>query len=166
MPRMNEVVGKTVITPDTGTRLGQVDDLLLDDERERVAGVLVGKDWRRLFGAGRVLPYTAVRTVENDAVIARDELVPLEDWRDAGRPTEFSSRGLTGKAVMTAAGARIGTVIDATFDAATGRIESLTLVSDATAPPREWRIPVTRGVSLGDDVVVVPHDLLEEGATP
>lgn len=81
MQRLSELMGKAIVTADTGEKLGTVADILLEDDGHRVAGVVVRSGW---MGKERVLPYEGVQTLGRDAVVARSsrELMGSREWRD------------------------------------------------------------------------------------
>ncbi len=78
--RASDVMGKPVVSADTGRRLGTVSDLLLDDGGTELLGLVVK------HGALRgedVLPASAVHSLGPDAVVSRtDELIDGREWRD------------------------------------------------------------------------------------
>jgi uncharacterized protein YrrD len=78
--RATDVIGRPVVSADTGRKLGTVSDLLLDDGGTEVVGLVVK------HGALRgedVLPASAVHSLGPDAVVSRsDELIDGREWRD------------------------------------------------------------------------------------
>lgn len=81
MQRLSELMGKPIVSADTGEKLGTVADVLLDDGGNRVEGVVVKSGW---MGKERVLPYANVQTLGRDAVVVRSgrELMEPREWRD------------------------------------------------------------------------------------
>jgi uncharacterized protein YrrD len=79
--RLSELMGKAIVSADTGEKLGTVGDLLLDGDANRVAGVVVKSGW---MGKERVLPYESVQTLGRDAVVVKSgqELMGPREWRD------------------------------------------------------------------------------------
>ena len=78
--RASDVIGKPVVSADSGRKLGTVGDLLLDEAGLGVVGLVVK------HGALRgedVLPASAVHSLGPDAVVSRtDELIDGREWRD------------------------------------------------------------------------------------
>ena len=78
--RATDVIGKPVVSADSGRKLGTVGDLLLDEAGLAVVGLVVK------HGALRgedVLPASAVHSLGPDAVVSRtDELIDGREWRD------------------------------------------------------------------------------------
>lgn len=160
MPRVTELIGKSVITADTGDRLGRIDDLILDCDRAQIEAVFVGVDWRSWLGDGRVLPFSDVHALGRDAVVARGgvELLRMAEWRDAGRPMNLASMALKGKPVLTGDGHQLGTVRDAVVDPDTGRLDQIEIAARDAGHLTTHRsmLTVTPDVRIGNDVIVVP----------
>lgn len=78
--RGSELIGKAVVSADTGEKLGTVSDILLDDADHHLLGLVVR---RGLMKSENVLPAAAVQTFGRDAVVSRSsqELLSAKDWR-------------------------------------------------------------------------------------
>jgi uncharacterized protein YrrD len=78
--RASDVIGKPVVSADTGRKLGTVGDLLFDETGMELVGLVVK------HGALRgedVLPAASVHSLGADAVVSRtDELIDSREWRD------------------------------------------------------------------------------------
>ena len=84
--RTSDVIGRPVVSADTGKRLGIVGDLLLDDDGRRVIGLIVKHG---AFRGEDVLLVESVQSLGADAVVSRSEtLVTAREWRDRDRPTD------------------------------------------------------------------------------
>ena len=93
--RATDVIGRPVVSADTGRKLGSVSDLLLDDAGREIVGLVVK------HGALRgedVLPASAVNSLGPDAVVSRtDALIDGREWRDRelikqrGEPTDTAA---------------------------------------------------------------------------
>ena len=78
--RATDVIGRPVVSANSGRKLGVVGDLLLDDAGVEVVGLVVRHG--RLRGED-VLPAAAVHSLGPDAVVSRnDELIDGREWRD------------------------------------------------------------------------------------
>jgi uncharacterized protein YrrD len=78
--RATDVIGRPVVSADTGRKLGTVGDLLLDDGGTEIVGLVVRHG--RLKGED-VLPAASVHSLGPDAVVSRgDELIDGREWRD------------------------------------------------------------------------------------
>jgi uncharacterized protein YrrD len=78
--RGSELIGKSVLSADTGEKLGTVSDILLDESDHRLVGLVVR---RGIMKSEHVLPSAAVQTYGRDAVVSRNaqELVSARDWQ-------------------------------------------------------------------------------------
>ena len=89
--RATDVIGRPVVSADSGKRLGTVGDLLLDDNGHELLGLVVKHG---VFRGEDVLLVESVQSLGTDAVISRsDTLVTAREWRDrdhgaAGRSDE------------------------------------------------------------------------------
>jgi uncharacterized protein YrrD len=78
--RASQLMGKSVVSADTGEKLGAVSDVLLDDTDQRQVGLVVR---RGLMKSESVLPASAVQTFGRDAVVSRtgQDLVSAKEWQ-------------------------------------------------------------------------------------
>lgn len=131
--RLSETLGRKVVGVTDATTLGTVSGFVVHPDVPR----LVALRLRRPGGRGEVLPWSRVRTVGVDAVMAR----PAPDGgREDGAAAEEDS-GLSkhavkhgevlGKRVLTDRGDEVGEVTDAEFDPESGELLSFS-VSDPT----------------------------------
>ena len=78
--RVTDVIGRPVVSADSGRKLGNVSDMLIDDAGTEIVGLVVK------HGALRgedVLPASAIHSLGPDAVVSRtDELINGREWRD------------------------------------------------------------------------------------
>jgi uncharacterized protein YrrD len=82
--RATDVIGKPIVSADTGRKLGTVGDLLLDDHGRELTGLIVHHG---LFGGDDVLPAGAVQSFGGDAVVSRsDVLLGAREWRERDDP--------------------------------------------------------------------------------
>ena len=92
--RATELIGKGVVSADTGERLGTVSDILLDESEHRLVGLVVR---RGLMKSEHVLPSAAVQTYGRDTVVSRSgrDLLTAKDWqRSQSQPGPDADRGL------------------------------------------------------------------------
>jgi len=83
--RVTELIGKAVVSANSGERLGTVSDVLLDETDHHLLGLVVRRGG--VMKSEHVLPSSAVQTFGRDAVVSRtaDDLVTAKNWRS--RPT-------------------------------------------------------------------------------
>lgn len=85
--RATELIGKGVVSADTGERLGTVSDILLDESDHRLVGLVVRRGG--LMKSEHVLPSAAIQTYGRDTVVSRtgQDLVTAKDWQRLQTPT-------------------------------------------------------------------------------
>jgi uncharacterized protein YrrD len=84
--RGSDLIGKAVVSADTGEKLGTVSDILLDEVDHRLVGLVVQ---RGLMKSEHVLPSAAVQTYGRDTVVSRNaqDLITAKAWqRSQPRP--------------------------------------------------------------------------------
>jgi uncharacterized protein YrrD len=120
--------GRKVVSRVSAQELGVVKHLLVDNQRRRVASVVIGRgkkaqliDWAQLSGFGP------------DAVMVADETslrVPADDRERAAAEGKLE---LVGKRALSELGNELGLVDDVTFDADSGALEDL-VIGDRRVP--------------------------------
>lgn len=82
--RATDVIGRPIVSAESGKKLGTVSDLLLDESGRELVGLAV------THGALRreaVLPIASVQSLGSDAVVSRsDELMDARQWRQRPAP--------------------------------------------------------------------------------
>jgi uncharacterized protein YrrD len=78
--RATDLIGKSVVSADTGEKLGTVSDLLIDDRGSQLLGLVVKHGFMKTED---VLPAAAVQTLGRDAVVSRSstDIIPGREWR-------------------------------------------------------------------------------------
>lgn len=77
--RATELIGKPVVSADTGEKLGTVGDLLLDDGSGNLVGLVLRHGMMR---SEDVMPASAIQTLGADAIVSRSaELIGAKEWR-------------------------------------------------------------------------------------
>ncbi len=165
MRRVSELVGKPVVSADTGERIGKVSDVLLDAQSRRMLGVVVSAG---LFAGEQVLPYEDVQTIGKDALVARSAggVVGPKGWRAQGLDTLRTS-ALTGRRVLSTSGRSLGELHDLQVDEQAGTVEAFEVAVAAMGGlvRRRALLPRVDGVTVGADAVLVPDvtaDAMEE----
>jgi uncharacterized protein YrrD len=165
--RISEIIGKTVVSAESGDRLGSVSDALVEEGHGRVVGLVLGSG---VFVKEHVMPFHNVQALGGDAVLARTDagIVAPAAWRKSGvRATRSSD--LRGRAVVTASGERIGHVSDLLVDEQTGAFGGLEVSWGHRLVGMRSRHSVVRAseqIRIGPHVVVVPNDALEKELDP
>lgn len=80
MTRATDIIGKPVVSADTGRKLGTVGDLLLDDSGCALAGLVIRHGALR---SEDVLSADQVQSFGADTVVSRsDRLIAAKEWHE------------------------------------------------------------------------------------
>lgn len=157
MQNVSELIGKPVISVETGDKLGSVSDALLADGDVRLLALVIGGG---LLGKEHVLPFRDVQTLGGDTILVRSQsgVVGAREWRETGVLATRSS-ALKGRPVVTAAGHRLGEVSDLLVDEQTGAFDALEVAASDFGGLRTKRSLIRPGgdIRIGPDAVVVPE---------
>ena len=78
--RTSDLIGRPVVSSDSGKKLGTITDVLVDESEGRLVGLVLQHGWLK---SEEVLPATAVQTLGTDAVVSRSsELMDANQWRE------------------------------------------------------------------------------------
>jgi uncharacterized protein YrrD len=88
--RATDLIGKPVVSANTGEKLGTVSDLLIDEAGHGIVGLVLRHG---LMKAEDVLPAEAVQTLGTDAIVSRTgELIGAKEWNDRRRESDSGMR--------------------------------------------------------------------------
>ncbi|MCL5734401.1 MAG: PRC-barrel domain-containing protein [Actinobacteria bacterium] len=150
MRRGRDLVGLPVITRDNGTKVGKVEDVILDRACTRVLGLLVDEGgW---FSSARVVPWASILVVGLDAVIIAAE-AGVKKASEVPEMNEVLDRGyvLDGLELETTRGTKLGRIEEFYFDPTTGVVRGFEL-SGGRKPSF---LPLPQGFETGRDVAFV-----------
>lgn len=157
MYRLSEMIGKTVVSVESGEKLGTISDALLEPGEVRLMGLVVGQG---MLGKEHVLPLEDVQTVGRDTVLARthEHLIDPRDWKARDIQATRTST-LRGRPVVSGAGDRLGQVTDLLVDEQTGAFGGLEVETRSLGGLRHHRsvIPASPTPRIGKDAIVVPE---------
>lgn len=168
MLRATTLRGRAVVDLDSATKLGSLDELILDPDGRRVAGLLVSEG-AALLGERkrRLLPAAAVHAVGPDALTVRGgEAVAPDDANLRALP---HLGDLTGRKAVSHSGKLLGFISDVLITPEDGRIAGYALDENSPAGRleglfgdragrRSGYIRADADLRLGPDLVVVPDD--------
>jgi len=160
------LIGKPVVSYDTGERFKNIVDLIFDQENNIILGFLVDEGgW---FSNALVLPLENIKAIGSDAVIvhSREAIAPANDFPLIQSILERDNI-LRGTKIMTVDGRDLGTMSDLYFDDTTGVIEGYEVSGGIFADAYSGRsfVPAPETLKIGEDVAFVPSetaDLMEE----
>jgi uncharacterized protein YrrD len=159
MRKGSELIGKPVVSYDTGQRLDTIHDLIFDQAYNVLLGFVVDEGgW---FSAARVLPLERVQVIGPDAVIvANAQSVLAADAVPAFEKILGNNNVLRGTKIVTTDGRDLGTFVDLYFDEQTGAIEGYEVSGGLFADSTTGRsfIPAPETLKIGNDVAFVPPE--------
>src|ERR1051325_3466491 len=119
MMRASSLRGLAVVALEPAGKVGVVDEVVLDPDARRVAGLVVSRG-PSVLGAGHtvLVPAGSLHAIGRDAITVRG-LAEIGDPRLAALP-KLSQ--VTGRKLVTHAGTALGTIADVLMDPADGRI--------------------------------------------
>jgi len=117
--KASELIHRSVVSLNGGTKVGNVSDLTLDATHVQVKSlVLAGHD------GNSVVPFAAVRHIGIDAVTIDDSRTVQAPGGDR-ETTERGTSALTGLSVLNQEGTIVGSVDDLEFDEENGQLTAL-----------------------------------------
>jgi uncharacterized protein YrrD len=155
--RFSELIGKPIVSADSGEKLGNISDLLVDEGGVQLVGLVLGGG---LLGKDHVLPFRDIQTLGGDVVVARtgSGVMGARQWRETGTDAIRSST-LNGKPVVTTSGHRVGSISDIVVNDA-GAFDGLEVASKDLGGLRTRKTMVrpSAEMRIGPDVIVVPDN--------
>ena len=166
MRRVSEYVGQSIVSADSGEKVGTVADVLVDARAGRIVGVIVGGG---LLTSEHVLPYADVQVMGSDAVVARSRqhIVGAREWHK-GESEAARSSSFKNKRVITSSGRDLGAVKDVYVNEQTGIIEAYDVAGPGFTGlvKRHSVLPQSAGVTVGRDALIVSEDAAVEFEHP
>lgn len=153
MQKVQEIIGLPVIELTSGKVLGQIRDLLFDDQWHFV-GILL--EYKGLLRDGRYIPAPSIQSVGEDCVIVRKNQVrPLKEQNQSVTFCAGSSH-LKGKPVMSAEGYQLGQLEDVYLHPQMGKIVGYELSDGFWADVTEGRkiVQTSEPIILGKDALI------------
>lgn len=156
------MLGKPIVTFDTGEQLEKVEDLIFDQDGNQLLGFLVDEGgW---FSSARVLLLRDVRAIGLDAIVtsSKDAIVKADQLPEI-KPILQRNNVLRGTKIMTTNGRSLGSVVDLFFDEQTGAVEGYEVSGGVFADAYSGRsfVPAPQTLQIGQDVVFVPPEIAE-----
>ena len=166
MRKGSDIIGKPVVSFDTGEQFEKIEDLIFDQTNNQLLGFVVDEGgW---FSGARVLPLNRVQVIGPDTVIVPDrKAVISSDTDPVFRKILERNNILKGTKIITTDGKDLGTLVDLYFDEQTGAIEGYEASGGVFADAVSGRsfVPAPHTLKIGEDVAFVPPEtaqLMEE----
>ncbi|MBW4628419.1 MAG: PRC-barrel domain-containing protein [Brasilonema octagenarum HA4186-MV1] len=152
-----DLIGKAVITYDTGEQIERVQDLIFDQDSHSLLGLLV--DEGGLFRATRVIPFTSIQAIGPNAVVvpSKKAIVKLRAVPEI-RAIMKRNNVLKATRIFTVNGRDLGAMVDLYFDEQTGSVEGYEVSGGLFADAYSGRsfLPAPQTLKIGEDVAFVP----------
>lgn len=166
MRKGKDLLGKPVVTYDSGKKIANVKDLIFSQDDNSLLGFLIEE--AGLFSSARVLPLHLVKAIGADAIIisTKDAISSAKEYPDLDNILA-NNNILNGTRVMTTDGRSLGRLVDLYFDDNGGTIEGYETSGGVFADAYSGRsfVPATHTLKIGKDVAFVPVEtvaLMEE----
>ena len=157
MLKGKDIIGRKIVTLDGGEKLDSVRDLIFDEQGNRVLALLIDEGgW---FHAARVIPFTSVRSVGEDAVMigSADDVVSAQGDATLAAAMESKS-GLAGLNLITTDGKDLGRIADVFFDEVSGQVVGYEATGGLFSDLSSGRtfVPAPESVTIGAEAAIVP----------
>ncbi|GAB4185327.1 MAG: PRC-barrel domain-containing protein [Coleofasciculaceae cyanobacterium] len=159
MRKGSDVIGKVVVTYDTGKKIERVLDLIFDQERNQLLGFLVEE--KGLFRDAKVIPLKEVQAIGLDAIVvhSKESVVEAHDIPAIAKILHHNNV-LRGTKILTTAGLNLGELVDLFFDEHSGLVEGYEVSGGVFADAYSGRsfVPAPETLKIGYDVAFVPSE--------
>jgi uncharacterized protein YrrD len=165
MKYASQITGLKVVAHDTGEAFKKVVDITFDEHTNRLVGLITQSPG--LVSEGKVIPFPAVESIGEDAVVVPNKDVEVSVEDDPATKMVLNSSAVNGKTVMTEDGRDLGKVADLEIDEKSGKITAYKTSGGLFADAYKGRpsVPADMTVRIGEDVVFVPNhtaDVMEQ----
>ena len=166
MRKGSDLIGRPIISFDTGEQFEKIQDLVFDQNNNQLLGFVVDEGgW---FSSARVLPLEQIQAIGPDVVIVPDKkaVIPA-DTEPTFRRILDRNNILKGTKIVTTDGKDLGTLVDLYFDEQTGAVEGYEASGGIFADAVNGKsfVPAPHTLKIGEDVAFVPPEtaqLMEE----
>ena len=159
--RAREIIGLPVVTMNRGTKIYDIEDMVIDPERGQVLALVVQEEaW---LHSARAIPFGRINVIGQDAVVIPDGRAVIDVNRDPVLKRLYNKQIVRGLRVLTDDGRKLGTVSDLQLDSKTGEIKGyyISLGTGLTVGQGSRWLPVERIISMGQRVMFVPADVAD-----
>lgn len=155
------IIGLPVIDLATGEQVGSVKRLIFDETEQQLRGIVLQEGgW---FKEARIVPYTAVSSIGDNAVII-DTTAVIADTGDLDRPYPEAREhpSLRGMRMITDGGQEIGVIDDLLLDTWNGRVVGYRLSDGLLQDWVEGKavLPVPENQIVGTEAIIVPENVV------
>jgi uncharacterized protein YrrD len=159
MRKGSDVIGKEVITYDTGKKIERIQDLIFDQERNQLLGFLVKE--KGLFRDAKVIPLSEVQAIGLNAIVVHSKASVVKSHEiPAIQKILHHNNVLRGTRILTTEGLDLGGLVDLFFNEQSGQVEGYEASGGMFADAYSGRsfIPAIETLHIGADVAFVPPE--------
>lgn len=158
MIKGKEILGRNIVAIQSGARLAKVHDLIFDYDANLLVALLVDEGgW---FRAAKVVPYGAVRSLGEDAVMVDSEEAVISAHDDARIDALLSrkQKNLVGLKLLTTDGRDLGRITDVYVEELSGQVLGYEATGGLFADLTSGRtfVPAPQSIQVGGDAAIVP----------
>lgn len=162
MRKGRELIGKIVVSYETGETLAKVWDLIFDQEDHALAGILVDEgSW---FTGAWVIPASEIMTLGVDALIVPSEKSIIRSRKNKAIQAILKrDLSLKGTKIMTTSGINLGTLLDLYFDDLSNSIVGYEVSGGVFADVYSGRsfVPAPQTLKIGENFAFVPPEVAD-----
>lgn len=161
MQKLNDLLGLPVLECETGSKIGEVREVILDLDMAAVWGLLVNLSDRSQSNEG--ILFRDVFSIGRDAVTLRIKEAVIDLTTFLETESLRSLQKLVNKTIFTEAGLNLGVLVDILFDVTTGEVKGYE-VSDGIITDfihGRMMMPLPQAQVIGEDKLIVPEVMAE-----
>lgn len=162
MYKGSDIIGKPIISFDSGKIIERIKDVLFDAPARKILGLLVEEGG--LLSKARILPFSKIKSIGQDAVTVDSGNVIVDSEADTRLGEVSKSKNVArGTKVLTEDGKNLGVINDVYFDEGTGQIEGYEVSGGVFSDAYTGRsfLPAPEALKIGEDVAFVPVQIAQ-----
>lgn len=157
MQKLNDLLGLPVLECETGSKIGEVREVILDLDRAAVWGMLLNLTEGSQTNEG--ILFRDVYNIGRDAVTIRitDMVTDLTSFLETDSLQCLQK--LVNKTIFTEAGLNLGVLVDILFDVTTGEVKNYEVSDGIITDFIHGRMvmPLPQAQVIGEDKLIVPE---------
>ena len=158
MELLRNLLGLPVLETETGSQIGEVEEVLLDIEKAVVCGIIIsGAGW---FTTDSGIAFKDLHSIGHDAVMVRNKNV-VKSLSEFVPRNAVQLRGMFEKQIFSETGSDLGALVDIHYDSLTGEIKdyeiSNSILTDFLYGRMSMPLPQTQ--VIGQDKLIVPDSM-------
>lgn len=160
MYKLRNLIGLPVLELDTGTKIGEVQEVVVDLARAAVLGIVTNQtSW---FSDGQGILFQNLFCIGRDAVMVRSRDALLALTAMPGIDQACRLHDVVDKQIFTECGVNLGLLADIAFDPGTGEITAYEVSNGVFTDLVYGRsmMPLPQAQVVGEDKLIVPESMV------